>query len=307
MRADLFIEDSVEQLKNEYFKKMLKTKKLFFQSLNKGLDTTTFLKEFSKIWNDLDYRFMNSQKQELEKIIDELNKVNLETKTKDYLKMFGKDKFDEVFDQYKKVIQKYYEGRLSTIKEINDKESYLSNFVDKYDSYQASIPYYTKEGLVHSYHNVADYSSMLFNTNLLRTAINRTMFDANYLGMDLIYIPAHNLSCPKCMEWQGRIYSLSGKDKRYPSLDEAYSNGMGHPNCKHISVIFWDNSQIQIDRFDSKEWEEKYKIDQKQKAIKREIAKKNTDLKIYKELNNQSKIDLTKKQIKKLRTRLSVI
>lgn len=306
MRADLFIENSVEVLKNNYLKRMFKTKQLFFKCLQESKTSQEFINEFSKIWNDLDYSFMKNQKLELEKLIDELNKVISNDITKEYIKTIKTSKFDEVLKEYEETLKKYYESKLSTIDTgINDVDSYLSNFVNKYDDYQASIPYHTKEGLIHSYHDIADYSSMIFNTNLTRIAINRTLFDAEYLNKDLVYIPAHNLSCPRCMEWQGRVYSISGKDKRYTNLEEAYSNGMGHPNCKHIPVIYWDESQMQSDRFDSIEWEEEYRIDQKKKSLKREIKKQNADLKIYKNLNNQSKIDLTKNKLKKLRSRLS--
>lgn len=306
MRADLFIEDSVEVFKNNYLKRILKTKQLFFKCLQEGKTSQEFTADFSKIWEDLDYKFMNNQKIELEKLVDELNKVSPIGTPEEYAKLINLNSFAEALDRYERVLDKYYESKFSTIESgINDVDSYLSNFVDKYDNQQACVPYYTKEGLIHSYHDISDYSAMLFNTNLTRIAINRTLFDAEYLNIDLVYIPAHNLSCPKCMEWQGRVYSISGKDTRYPKLDEAYSNGLGHPNCKHIPVNYWDESQIQEDRFDSIEWEEKYKIDQKKKAIQREIKKQNTDLKIYKTLNNQSQIDKTKNRIKKLRSRLS--
>lgn len=306
MRADLFIEESVEVFKNNYLTRMLKTKQLFFKCLQENKTSKDFIFEFSKIWKDLNYKFMNNQKIELEKLVDELNKVSISDTSKEFIKLINNNTFEEVLEKYKNTLERYYNSKLSTIQNgINDVDSYLSNFVDKYDKQQSCVPYYTKDGLIHSYHDISGYSAMLFNTNLTRTAINRTLFDAEYLNMDLVYIPSHNLSCPKCMNWQGRVYSVSGKDKRYPKLDEAYSNGMGHPNCKHIPVIFWDSSQLQNDRFNSDEWIENYKIDQKKKSLKRELEKQNTDLKIYKNLNNQSQIDKTKNKIKKIRNRLS--
>ncbi len=305
MRPDELIGNSVEVLKNNYYKRMLQTKQLFFKCLQENKTLEEFNREFAKIWEGLEYRFMNTRKKELETLIDELNKVSLDDKTKEFLELISQSRFDEAFKKYENTIKKYYQNRLSTIDNVEDIDSYLSNFVSKYDDYQASIPYFTKSGLLHSYRDIADYSSMLFNTNLLRIAINRTLYDAEYLDMDLIYIPAHNLSCQKCIEWQGKIFSKSGKDKRYPRLEEAYSNGLGHPNCKHVPVLYWDESQIQKEKFNSNYWKDQYEIDQKKKAIQREISKKNTDLKIYKELNNKTKIEITKKQIKRLRLRLS--
>ena len=43
-------------------------------------------------------------------------------------------------------------------------------------------------------------------------------------------------TCDICAKFQGRVYSVSGKDKRYPSLYEtALANGFEliHPNCRH--------------------------------------------------------------------------
>lgn len=305
MRPDELINDSVEVLKNNYYKRMLQSKQMFFKCLQENKTLEEFNREFAKIWEGLEYRFMNTRKKELETLIDELNRATPDSKTKEFLELISQNKFEEAFKKYKNTIKKYYQNRISTIGNVEDIDNYLCNFVSKYDDYQASIPYFTKSGLLHSYHDIANYSSMLFNTNLLRIAINRTLYDAEYLDIDLIYIPAHNLSCPKCMEWQGRVYSKSGKDKRYPKLEEAYSNGLGHPNCKHVPVLYWDSSQIQEEKFNSDYRKEQYEIDQKKKALRREISKKNTDLKIYKSLNDETKIETTKKQLKRLRFRLS--
>lgn len=306
MRPDELIEESVDLLKNSYQRKMLKTKELFFKLLKEKQPIEQFVNLFNEIWKDLDYKFIQNRIKELEEIVDSVNKVDLDKETLEFLELVKQSRFNEVFKKYQEEIGNYYKLRIKTIdKGVTDVEIYLSDFVDKYDKYQKSIPYFDKNGLIHSWHDISDYSSMLFNTNLLRTAINRTMLDADYLDMDLIYIPAHNFACPLCIPWQGRIYSKSGTDKRYPKLDEAYSNGLGHPNCKHVPVIYWDSTQIQQNKFDSDDWIEKYKINQKIKALDREKAKLNSDLRIYKSLNNQTKIDSTRKKLKKIRLRLS--
>ena len=52
---------------------------------------------------------------------------------------------------------------------------------------------------------------------------------------DLVKMTAHTTSCPICWPLQGRVYSISGRDKRYPRLDVAYSGDHVniHPNCRH--------------------------------------------------------------------------
>lgn len=63
---------------------------------------------------------------------------------------------------------------------------------------------------------------------------------------DLYYIVPRNSNCPVCSKYEGRVYSRSGKDKRYPPLYKAFGkidpHGPDsientyvsiHPNCKH--------------------------------------------------------------------------
>jgi|GEM_PF-1730772 len=50
----------------------------------------------------------------------------------------------------------------------------------------------------------------------------------------------HYPTCEICAPLQGRVYSISGKDKRFPPLSQAFKNGYHnvHPNCRH-SVHAW--------------------------------------------------------------------
>ncbi len=78
------------------------------------------------------------------------------------------------------------------------------------------------------------YSEMLARTHTIRafneSAINR----ANEFGVDIIQISSHGGSCPICVPYEGKIYSLSGKSKQYPR----YDIGMPiHPNCKHTILM----------------------------------------------------------------------
>lgn len=60
-------------------------------------------------------------------------------------------------------------------------------------------------------------------------------------GYDLVEMTAHYPTCDKCSQFQGRIYSLSGKDKRFPALMQtAFKSGYRniHPNCRHSIVPY---------------------------------------------------------------------
>ena len=53
-------------------------------------------------------------------------------------------------------------------------------------------------------------------------------------GHDLVRLSEHSSSCPKCVPYQGRTFSLSGNDKEYPPLDQARAGGVFHVGCLHI-------------------------------------------------------------------------
>ena len=65
-------------------------------------------------------------------------------------------------------------------------------------------------------------------------------------GYDLVEMTTHYPTCEKCAMFQGRVYSLSGKDKRFPALMQtAFKSGYRnvHPNCRHSIVPFIEDLQ----------------------------------------------------------------
>lgn len=75
---------------------------------------------------------------------------------------------------------------------------------------------------------------------------------------DLYYIVPHTGSCPLCAKYEGRVYSRSGKNKKYPPLASAFhkidpngSNDLDntywsiHPNCRHKIVRYVEKAHSQ--------------------------------------------------------------
>ena len=56
------------------------------------------------------------------------------------------------------------------------------------------------------------------------------------LGYDLVETTTHHPTCEKCAIFQGRIYSISGNDKRFPPLSVVFLEGTYciHKGCKHV-------------------------------------------------------------------------
>ncbi|MCK5129734.1 MAG: hypothetical protein KAQ68_07770, partial [Clostridiales bacterium] len=82
--------------------------------------------------------------------------------------------------------------------------------------------------------------------HIIKTAKNESqnMSMARYAmetGIDLVQMSSHSPTCKICQMYQGRVYSVSGKDKRFPSLfDTAFKSGYAniHPNCNHKIRIY---------------------------------------------------------------------
>lgn len=274
------------------------TKIQFFNYLLAGYSLKKFNEWLDKRWDNSDLKQMKLGLKKVEKLIDKKNQVEGIKNTDEFFKLTKDSKFEEVKDNFKNSALEYYKKRLEISRKVPDKAEYLNEFVDKYDKYMANIPYF-KNGKVHSWHTLSDYSSMLYNTNLTRAGWNRTMASAKKTKNNLLYVSSHPFACPLCMQWQGKYYTTDGRGI-YPSIEEALKGGLGHPNCKHVPTVATSDEMYQENNFNSPEWEEKYKIQQKLMAVDRAREKLKTDLSIYKKTGNQTSIDRANSQLKKL-------
>jgi hypothetical protein len=82
--------------------------------------------------------------------------------------------------------------------------------------------------------DVENYAKMFVRTDSMKaynTGISDEMLKE---GEDLAYVTSYaSCKCDICLAWENKVLSLSGKNKKYPSLDGAYASGLFHPNCKH--------------------------------------------------------------------------
>ncbi len=305
--VDVFIDEKVYLFQTSYLKKMLKSKHYFFDYLYKNKTSTDFEKALNDVWKDLDFDFMNRSIEDLEKMVSQLNRNDLTIENielSNLNQLVDENVFKTLVDKFIQELISDYKNKKETLSMGLDKEAYLSNYMTSYDKAQQTIPYFNKNRTIHSFHTIDGYCSMLFNVNLTRSAWNRTIYDAEVLGKDLVYLPAHTFACPKCMQYQGKIYSISGISEKYPSQQIAINGGVGHPNCKHSFVIYWEGiTDIQEEKYNSEEWQEKYKTKQKIRALDRKIAKANNDAEIYEELNDTNKLQKEKKKLKAYRAK----
>lgn len=83
---------------------------------------------------------------------------------------------------------------------------------------------------------VDKYASMLARTTRAETENLSMIQQALREGIDLVECDIVSPTCDTCAVYQGRVYSISGNDSRYPALYKtAFKSGYSiiHPNCRH--------------------------------------------------------------------------
>ena len=81
--------------------------------------------------------------------------------------------------------------------------------------------------------NMRTYAEMVARTTTQEAHIQGTVIRLQEHGYDLVKVSRHSSACQYCAPWEGKILSLSGKTKGYPTLDEAKAAKFLHPNCRH--------------------------------------------------------------------------
>lgn len=77
------------------------------------------------------------------------------------------------------------------------------------------------------------YVEMATRTGTGHAMLEGTLNSYKAAGHDLVIISDAPEECRVCRPFEGRIFSISGKDKRYPSLASARAAGLFHCNCRH--------------------------------------------------------------------------
>ena len=123
-------------------------------------------------------------------------------------------------------------------------------------------------------------------TGVGQTTGEMQMALAEEMGCDLVEVTAHNGARPSHMEWQGKVYSISGKHPQYPDFVKTtgYGTGAGLKgwNCRHDFFPFFEDSEPAYTQEELNEYENRkvtyngvemteYDASQKQRAFERRI------------------------------------
>ena len=300
-----YIRREVDKDKNKKYEELDKAKYTYFIFLLGLVEVDTFKKEIEKIISkpNRDYEKVETMIKDINP--KEVNNVFEKPKIKDIEKLKYKiSDFDEIKarDKYIRVITNYYGKTLGTIKTKEIKEAeYLLEKVSKFDKVEKVVPYFDKKGNIVAYHDIASYNSMVYNTNLTNAVWNETLENAIRTENDLVYVPGHFGSCPYCLPYEDRVYSLTGANPIYPNIQVALDGGLKHPNCKHPIENY--SSEIKTTPSVSSP-PEVYNSLQKINALELKKRRLRNDKKIYKELGGYEDIDKVNQKIRKINQKI---
>ena len=335
----IFIEDRVWESTIKYNRMINVTKEKFFESLYKNTPLDEYVKEITNLWN-IDHSYMDKSIQELGRMVIQKDfynaemyggkkitsrSIKLENTWREYkitdrelYELNPERDFRTLEQRYVNRHIKLYENTKKRFEKSTDRARDLANFVKEYEKLDKTIPYFSHAtGDIIRYVDIGTYLNMLYNVNLTRSAWNRTTYDSKLLGNHLWYLPAHPFACPHCMAYQGYVYAdrepytareaniLFQYGKPGEWLKEyAIKGDVGHPNCKHVWSLYWSQEQIQDEKYDSEEWEDKYKNKQKIQSLTLEKSRLLANRRIYKELDQQDLVDRTTERIKTIRSKI---
>jgi len=88
--------------------------------------------------------------------------------------------------------------------------------------------------------NMRTYTEMVARTTTQQAHIEGTLNRLSEQDHDLIIVSRHKGACSLCAPWEGKVLSISGKTKGYPTFAEAKAAGLMHPNCRHTVSLYID-------------------------------------------------------------------
>lgn len=94
----------------------------------------------------------------------------------------------------------------------------------------------------------SDYAELVARTKFHEAQSAAALAQAQNYGTDLVQISTHNTTTAICIEYEGKVFSISGDDKRFPQLD---NTPPFHPNCLHLAFPTFESAMRQQGTLDS--------------------------------------------------------
>lgn len=93
--------------------------------------------------------------------------------------------------------------------------------------------------------------------------------------VDLVLVSSHLGARPEHAEWQGKVYSRSGLNPKYPDFVAVTGygsvTGLCGANCRHNFSPYFEGMDNPFDQYDSEENLKEYELSQRQRTLERRI------------------------------------
>lgn len=94
------------------------------------------------------------------------------------------------------------------------------------------------------------YGEMLVRTKMVEARNTGLANKMMQNGYDLVQVTSTRSRHFECAYWEGRVLSLTGGSKTYPSVADAEAAGLFHPNCQHAINAIPTNIAYDADIYD---------------------------------------------------------
>lgn len=165
---------------------------------------------------------------------------------------------------------------------------------------------------------IRDKSGRVWSTEayvpmVVRSTVKKVSTDSQISRMDnhdidLIEVSSHMGARPKCEPYQGRIFSKSGRSKKYPAWS---TTSYGEPdgllgiNCHHVIYPYVEGrSTKRYNPYPKAANDKAYKESQQQRGIERDIRKKKKRLVVAKAIGDKESIKQANKQVRQQQERM---
>lgn len=150
------------------------------------------------------------------------------------------------------------------------------------------------------------------------TGVNQTtaqiqLANATDMGCNLVEVTAHIGARPSHAEWQGGIYMINGSSREYRNLAEATGYGTGDGlcgwNCRHNFYPYFEGIDVRAYKssdLNSLKNDGYYELEQKQRALERQVRATRRELAGYDAAMKAAKTDAERAAIKQEFDRASV-
>ncbi|WP_442766847.1 phage minor capsid protein [Mitsuokella multacida] len=99
--------------------------------------------------------------------------------------------------------------------------------------------------------NMGRYAKVLAQETTNQAFRQGTINRLQESGHDLVIVSIHSGTCTKCARYQGKTFSLSGTDPRYPALEDAKAGGLFHVGCLHVLSLAPEEAERRISKLKS--------------------------------------------------------